>query len=207
MKKLKLVLMLPLLSLGILSCSEKEEGLKTQSHDSNEMMTLMHDMSTQMEAMQATGDADHDFAMMMIMHHQGAIDMATQQIAKGDDATIKSMAQEMKTMQQAEVAELQTFLQGHTSVSTSEGHMWHMEAMESMEKMDNNADLDVITGDIDHDFAILMVNHHQSATEMAQSLLHHGQESMLLDMASKMIEDQSTEIKALQAWLLEKKNY
>lgn len=195
------------LSAVAISCDDNNEGLKTQDHDDNEMMTIMHDMSTEMSSMTMTDDADHDFAMMMKMHHQGAIDMGNKELEKGDDPTIKAMAQSMITMQQAEIGELESFLTSHSPEASTEGEMWGMEAIKAMERMDKNADLEVLTGDADHDMAILMINHHQSAMDMAQSLLHHGHHEELKEMASKMIEDQSKEIKDLQVWLLDKKNY
>ena len=33
-----------------------------------------------MESMKCSGDIDHDFAMMMKMHHQSALDMANTQL-------------------------------------------------------------------------------------------------------------------------------
>ena len=209
MGKIAMMYILPLVfAAALLGCEDDEvEGLKTQNHDSNEMMSIMHEMSEEMNAMQMTQDADHDFAMMMQMHHQGAIDMGNKQLEKGDDATIKAMAQTMIAMQQAEIQELQAFLDGHTAEVSEQGQSWDMEAMEAMDRMDKNADLEVLTGDTDHDFAILMINHHQSAMDMAQSLLHHGHHDELKEMATKMIEDQSNEITALQNWLLENKNY
>lgn len=196
------------LSAVAMSCDDNDDkGLRTQAHDDNEMMSIMHDMSTEMQNMAMTKDADHDFAMMMQMHHQGAIDMGNKELEKGNDATIKAMAQTMISMQQAEIAELQTFLDGHTAEVSEQGEMWDMEAMEAMDRMDNNADLEVLTGDADHDMAILMINHHQSAMDMAQSLLHHGHHTELKEMATKMIEDQTKEIKDLQAWLLSNKSY
>jgi uncharacterized protein (DUF305 family) len=195
------------LSAVAMSCDRDDGGLKTQAHDDNEMMAIMHDMSTEMNNMTMTNDADHDFAMMMKMHHQGAIDMGNKELQKGDDATIKAMAQMMITMQQTEIEELQAFIDSHTPEFSEEGEMWGMEAMAAMERMDNNADLEVLTGDVDHDMAILMINHHQSAMDMAQSLLHHGHHDELKEMATKMIEDQSKEIKDLQAWLLDNKEY
>lgn len=195
-------------SVAFTACDDDDDnGLKTQSHDENEMMAIMHDMSEDMDGMTMTKDADHDFAMMMKMHHQGAIDMGNKELEKGDDATIKAMAQTMITMQQAEIQDLQAFLDSHTAEASAEGEMWDMEAMAAMERMDQNADLEVLTGDADHDMAILMINHHQSAMDMAQSLLHHGHHDELKEMATKMIDDQSKEIKQLQDWLLERKTY
>jgi uncharacterized protein (DUF305 family) len=199
--------LLAMCAIAFTGCSDDDEGLKTQDHDSNEMMQVLHRMSGEMDAMTMTKDADHDFAVMMKMHHQGAIDMGNQELEKGDDATIRAMAQNMINMQQAEIQELQSFIDSHTPEASAEGEMWDMEAMDAMDRMDKNADLEVLIGDTDHDMAILMINHHQSAMDMAQSLLHHGHHDELKEMATKMIEDQAMEIKDLQSWLLENKNY
>lgn len=57
-----------------------------------------------------TGNQDRDFARMMIVHHQGAIDMARQQLARGSDAEMRRLAREIITAQQREIAELNAFL-------------------------------------------------------------------------------------------------
>lgn len=51
-----------------------------------------------------TGDADRDFARMMIPHHQGAIDMALVELRYGKDARLKRLAQEIIITQQQEIA-------------------------------------------------------------------------------------------------------
>lgn len=49
-------------------------------------------MHAEMDVMQMTCDADHDFASMMIIHYQGAIDMANHLLEKGNDETTRAMA-------------------------------------------------------------------------------------------------------------------
>jgi uncharacterized protein (DUF305 family) len=51
-----------------------------------------------------TGDADRDFARMMIPHHQGAIDMALIELRYGKDERLKRLAQEIIVTQQQEIA-------------------------------------------------------------------------------------------------------
>ena len=51
-----------------------------------------------------TGDADRDFARMMIPHHQGAIDMALAELRYGKDQRLKRLAQEIIVDQQQEIA-------------------------------------------------------------------------------------------------------
>ena len=50
-----------------------------------------------------SGDADRDFARMMIPHHQGAIDMALAELRYGKDERLKRLAQEIIVDQQQEI--------------------------------------------------------------------------------------------------------
>ncbi len=208
MKKINFILVLFVFTIpAFFSCSDENNGLDTQPHNDNQMMSLMHAMSAEMDDMTMTGDADDDFATMMRMHHQGAINMGNLLIEKGDVADLKTMAQTMIGMQQAEIAELEMFLETHTAEGSAMGMAWGMEAEAAMAIMTKDADLQIVTGDTDNDFAALMIQHHRSATAMAQSLLHHGHHDELKEMANKMIEDQSMEIEKLQDWLLTNKPY
>lgn len=202
MGKIGFLIVMPLASLLFFSCKEDgDEGIIVQDHDKNEFMTIMHNMNTQMDAMQMTGDADHDFASMMVMHHQGAIDMANKELEKGNDATIKAMAQQMITKQTVEKAELTTWLASHTPVPDAEGEAFDEEMMKGMEKMKNWKDTQVLTGDADSDFAQLIIIHHQAAADDANGILHHGHHDEIKEIAKMMIEDQTKEITDLTAWL------
>lgn len=97
------------------------------------MMASMNDMMTKMNAMEMSPDTDHDFAHMMIEHHQGAIDgdvdkdlvmmmilhhesavsMAEMEVATGRQDDIKQMAQQMKMDQEKEIKEMQMWLDNH----------------------------------------------------------------------------------------------
>jgi hypothetical protein len=51
-----------------------------------------------------SGDVDHDFAAMMIPHHQGAIDMAQAELRYGRNEQLRRIAQEIIVDQQQEIA-------------------------------------------------------------------------------------------------------
>jgi hypothetical protein len=75
---MKNIVRLPLLAFALATASlttsckkDDADSLKVQAHDDNVFMKQMHAMMDQMMAMTKTQDPDHDFAMMMKMHHQG----------------------------------------------------------------------------------------------------------------------------------------
>ncbi|MEJ7766351.1 MAG: DUF305 domain-containing protein [Chitinophagaceae bacterium] len=192
-------ILLSIVLISFVSCS-KHDIIRIEEHDKNVMMNEMHKMIRVMMTTPMPGDPDHHFAKMMMMHHQGAIHMADIVLKNGKDTTIRRMAHRMKEMQTMEVAELQSFLDHHLPHEMDPEFNMKMEM--SMEKMDRNADLQIINGNLDHDFAILIIFHHQSAIEMADLVIHYGHEPMIKHMAEKMKQDQEMEIAELQKWLL-----
>src|SRR5690242_3355303 len=68
------------------------------------MMQAMAKMDRDMAAAPMTGEAGHDFAAMMIPHHQGAIDMAKAYLAEAKDPALRRLAQEIIVTQAQEIA-------------------------------------------------------------------------------------------------------
>ncbi len=63
------------------------------------MARMDHDMMAP-----ATGDADRDFATMMIPHHQGAVEMAEAELRFGRDPVLRRLAQGIIVEQRQEIA-------------------------------------------------------------------------------------------------------
>lgn len=60
-----------------------------------------------------TGDADVDFARMMIPHHQAANAMSEALLKYGKDRELRNMAQKIIAAQTKEIAKLQAWLKKH----------------------------------------------------------------------------------------------
>ncbi|KAA0178769.1 DUF305 domain-containing protein [Cupriavidus gilardii] len=64
-----------------------------------------------MMSMQSTGDIDRDFANMMKMHHQMAIDMARTEAEKGKSPEMKRMADDIIKESQRDIRKIDQWLE------------------------------------------------------------------------------------------------
>ena len=79
-------------------------------------MDAMAKMDADMKAMSMTGKAGADFALMMIPHHQSAIDMAKAYLKSGEtDRELTTLSNEIIAAQEKEIAFLKDWLKrnGH----------------------------------------------------------------------------------------------
>ena len=79
-----------------------------ESNETNKAFMLMMSVSMTrmdrgMEQAPMNGNVDHDFATMMIPHHEGAIDMAKAELSFGKDPVMRRLAQEIIVDQQSEI--------------------------------------------------------------------------------------------------------
>jgi uncharacterized protein (DUF305 family) len=81
-----------------------------------DMKSMMKDMHDKMTSMPMTGKPDIDFAMMMRIHHEGAIHMAEAELKDGKEPQMKKMAKDIISAQKKEIAQIDKFLtkQGHS---------------------------------------------------------------------------------------------
>jgi uncharacterized protein (DUF305 family) len=70
----------------------------------------MKHMDREMANAPMNGNVDHDFASMMMPHHQGAIDMAKAELIYGKDPVMRRLAQEIIVDQQSEIDAMQLWL-------------------------------------------------------------------------------------------------
>ena len=72
---------------------------------------------------------------------------------------------------------------------------------ESMKRMDTDMNSAPMNGNSDHDFATMMMPHHQGAIDMAKAELTYGKDPVMRRLAEEIIVDQQSEIQAMQLWL------
>ena len=183
-----------------------------------EIHAAMQKSMQKMKSMKMTGNADHDFAMMMAEHHQGSIDAAQIVLKSGKDEKIKSMARSIVDSQTAEQKQLRAHKAtgddhsaharkensaSNSGSGTSDAHasIFSTEMTQAMEEMESSIKNMKMTNNVDHDFATMMIPHHQSAIDMSDAVIKHGKDQEIKTMAEKIKSDSEKEIGELKQWL------
>ncbi|GAA4006181.1 DUF305 domain-containing protein [Hymenobacter fastidiosus] len=189
------LLFLLFLGLAFTACKKDHD----MAHDSP-YMKIMNDMMTRMDAQVKTQDPDHDFATQMVLHHDAAIQMAQEELRTGSNQEMKTMAQDIITQQQAEIAQFNAFTSGHQPRQPLVPQFNAIQKA-NMDRMMATSDGRTLTARPDYDFAQLMVDHHQAAIDNSEALLQYGRETTTRTLAQAIITDQRREIAMLQDWL------
>lgn len=187
-----------------------------------DLRQAMNKMMQKMKSMKMTGDPDKDFAMMMIEHHQGAIDAAKIVVKSGKDEKIKAMAQKMIQTQPQDQKDLRKHTNmehdqnatakkddshaahsqsSDASTSSSHSDQFSSEMNKVMADMESKMKSMKMSGNLDHDFATMMIDHHQGAIDMAEVEKKHGKMQDVKNLADKIITDSQKDISELKTWL------
>jgi uncharacterized protein (DUF305 family) len=87
------------------------------SQFTQDMDASMKEMDHDMSAAPMDGRADHDFAAMMIPHHQGAVDMAKAELSHGRDPTMRRLAEEIIADQKSEIDLMNLWIKEHAETA------------------------------------------------------------------------------------------
>ena len=88
-------------------------GIKPGMAAGNPFMPAMDKMDKAMAAAPSTGNVDADFVAMMIPHHQGAVDMAKIELARGKDPMLRRLSRNIIASQERQIREMKAWERKH----------------------------------------------------------------------------------------------
>lgn len=94
-------------------------------------------MAMRTDDLDGSSDFDRSFIAMMVPHHEGAIEMAKVELAKGSDPELKALAKGIVSAQETEIAAMKTWYEKWfgESFSSDSGGMDHMDGMDHGDHM------------------------------------------------------------------------
>lgn len=144
----------------------------------------------------AKNPADIMFVVMMIPHHEQAVEMSDLLLAKsGVEADVRELAEQIKAAQQPEIDQMKGWLADwgiDDSHMSSMDHAGHMDGMLSKEQLEKLQNADGPTGQ--RLYLEGMIEHHQGAIDMANNVLGAGQDPGVKKLAEAIVVSQQAEI-------------
>ena len=147
-------------------------------------------------------DYDKMFIANMIAHHQGAVDMANLALTSAKHQELKDMANTIITAQTKEISDMQSWQTAWGYPASSGSLMEDHSAMGMMNDMAGMTDkLKGLSGDaFDKAFLSSMIEHHQSAINMAYPGQENAQHQEVKTLTVAIVDAQSKEIAQMKQW-------
>ena len=150
----------------------------------------------QLNNYQMTGDPDHDFASIMLIHNRGSLEMLND-LSDSLGSELTGIAQNIEQRMNEETKELEKF-----SAEASD-HSPNTEFVIDMKTFLGKAKEDIrrhsfLTGEVSQDFANMMTADHEQAIQILNMELKYGKNAELKKIAQKMLESNEKELSELQ---------
>lgn len=196
---------------GVLTaCSTNSQAENKNPQTTTAIDTSNHQHSHHsMEMDLGPADANYDlrFIDAMIMHHQGAVDMAKDTQQKSKRPEIKKLADDIIKAQNQEISQMKQwrtawYPEAEDQPMGYDAKMGHTMAMSSQQQQAMMMSMDLGSADTEFDsrFIKAMIPHHEGAVVMAQDALQKSQRPEIKNLAQVIIKGQEGEIKQMQQW-------
>ena len=206
MKKLLLVLMMFVVSISSYAKEAKMDmsGSKSGKGDSSKVMMLMH-MPMMEQKFQMTDNPDVDFLYNMIPHHKGAVVSSEEYLKYGKNKAVRTLATNIIAAQNKEIKEFNGVIVKLNKKATKYDKKAveklskdsYKEMMNMMKAMNGVA----ISGDMDKDYLMGMIPHHQGAIDVSKIILTITKDKTVKEIANRIIADQEKEIAEMKVML------
>lgn len=145
---------------------------------------------------------DKAFLAGMVVHHQGAVDMAKLAVTQASRPEIVTLSNNIVNSQVGEISQMESWQKkwNYPATSSSEGH--DMGAMNMSMSMEGDmVTLQSKTGEeFNKIFLEQMIAHHQDAIDMSGSAASNAKHQEVKDLAKNIITAQTAEIASMKQW-------
>ena len=191
----------------VLGASWAGRELEATAHESKGKGELSIHRAHQISLGPADESFDLRFLDAMILHHEGAVSMATEALQKSRRREIRQLARAIGVAQSQEIKQMQDWRLSWYPLAPQEPVMWHEEmghqmAMtpEMISAMRMDTDLGAADPEFDLRFLQAMIQHHEGALVMAREALEKSKCPEIRQLATAIVTTQQAEIEQMRAW-------
>ena len=189
-----------LLSLTVAACGSSSSSNGSMPGMNQTTMTAAPMATTAAPSADAThNDGDVKFAQDMIVHHQGAIEMAKLAATRASSPPVKTLATRIEAAQGPEITQMTGWLTTWGQPVTAKGSMPGMDMGSGgpmgMMTPAQLKELKAATGkDFDRMFLTMMTTHHKGAIAMATTEQADGSNAAAITLAKSIQTSQTSEV-------------
>lgn len=181
-------------------------------HSSNHSTAVAKDemhggMNHSMDLGPADADYDLRFIDAMIPHHEGAVIMAKEVLAKSKRPELQKLAKAIISAQDKEIGQMKTWRKDWYPKAPNTPIAWHASmnhampmSEEQIKAMRMDMDLGAADAEFDKRFIEAMIPHHEAAVVMGKDVLEKSKRPEMQTLAANIIESQSAEIEQMKQW-------
>lgn len=218
--KTSLAMFLSLISAFVLAtaCSNatsnpiRETNSSTVRENKGESSQMsQHDDMMNHEMLMDLGPADAEYELRfidaMVLHHQGAINMAQEVLQHSQRPEMKELAREIITAQEQEIEQMKQWRKTWYPDASDTPQAWHSEMNHMMPMTDEmkqemmmSMNLGKANTEFDLRFIDAMIPHHEGAIEMAQDALNKSERPEIQQLSQEILTSQQQEIDQMKQW-------
>ncbi|MFO8039972.1 MAG: DUF305 domain-containing protein [Sodalinema sp.] len=146
------------------------------------------------------------FLDAMILHHQGAVEMAEDSLEKSQREDIRQLSQEIIETQRDDIAQMQAWRSQWYADAPEAPQMYDAQMSQTVEMNDGmmsmlkmEMDLGAADEDYDQRYMNAMIAHHEGALDMARQVLENSDRPEVEAFANDLIETQMAEVQEMLA--------
>lgn len=143
---------------------------------------------------------DHQFIDTMVVHHQGAIDMARLAEERAEHDELRQMARMVIEDQQKEIRQLQDWKKEWFADKGDAVNMSMRGMAESMKDMPMDKLASAKGAAFDAMFIDMMIRHHEGAIKMAETARQKSRRPEIKRISQEIIREQKKEMAQMAAW-------
>ncbi|MBI4779875.1 MAG: DUF305 domain-containing protein [Oscillatoriophycideae cyanobacterium NC_groundwater_1537_Pr4_S-0.65um_50_18] len=177
----------------------------------HEMPSMQGEMPSMSHDSMSLGPEDEYFDLRfldaMILHHQGAVNMAEEVLEKSDRLSLRKMAREIILVQKREVRRMQSWREAWYPDADQRPLMYVADKQQTLpmtQEMQDAMMMNMDMGSADEDFDLRFINamlpHHQGAVAMAGEALLRSDRPDIWRLSQSILGVQQQEIAQLRTW-------
>lgn len=184
------------------SCTKQTQAPFLQTHNDNAVMMSLHEMITNTDNISFSKGLEGDFIDVMQTLHHGGLEMANGIFHENKNDSLMQIAEGVSQDLHVLLYDLKKVDSGSLH---NEDSLFRTEFVINLAEMSEVSDVQLITGDVDNDYATLMIPHHELVIATCNSYLKYGSDSSFRSKVQEIIDLENAEILELTSWLIENK--